>query len=459
MLDYQVKELMKLQGEFYKTGKTLSVAFRKKMLKRLKVALEVYRKDIEKALKEDLGKSAFESYMTEIGMILEEISWMMKRLGKLSKNKRVRTPLSQFPSKSFISPKPYGRVLIISPWNYPLLLCLGPLVDAIAAGNVAIIKPSELAPATANVISKIIKECYNEAYVSVVNGGQKENKILLAQKFDKIFFTGSKNVGREVLKAAAKNLTPVTLELGGKSPCIVDKKADIKLAAKRIVFGKFLNCGQTCVAPDYILCHSKIKDKLVDEIVKEIVSQYGSKPLENEAYGKIINERHFNRLVSLIDEDKILWGGKIQENEFRIEPTVMTNVTWDDQVMKDEIFGPILPVLSFDNLKEAIEIVQSNPHPLALYIFSNSRKNQKKILKGCQFGGGCINDVVIHLATTNMPFGGVGESGMGSYHGKAGFDEFTHYRSIVHKKNWLDLPIRYQPYNKFKFSLLKKFLR
>ena len=449
---------MELQGEFFQSGKTNSVAFRKKMLKRMKVAISAYRKDIEDALIEDLGKSPFESYMSEVGMVLEEIDWMMKNLGKLSKDKRVKTPLSQFPAKSFVSPKPYGKVLIISPWNYPLLLCLGPLVDAIAAGNVAIIKPSELAPATAKVVTKIIKACYPEAYVSVVNGGQKENSVLLAQKFDKIFFTGSKKVGCVVAKTAAKSLTPVTLELGGKSPCIVDKKANIQLAARRIVFGKFLNCGQICVAPDYILCHEKVRNQLVEEIVKEIVRQYGSQPLKNKDYGKIINERHFERLLRLVDDNKVVWGGKVQDESLRMEPTVMTNVTWDDAVMKEEIFGPILPILTYSKLKDAIDIVESHPHPLALYLFSNSRKVQKKVMKSCQFGGGCINDVIIHLATSNMPFGGVGDSGMGAYHGKAGFDTFTHYRSVVHKKNWMDLGVRYQPYTKGKFRLLKKFL-
>ena len=459
MRDYELKEILRLQKEFFESGKTDSIRFRKKMLKRLKVALEVYDKKIAQAVMEDLGKSNFEVYMSEIGMILEEINWMLKHLGKLAGEKKVRTPLAQFHSKSFRSPKPYGQVLIISPWNYPLLLTLGPLVDAIAAGNTAIIKPSEYTPKTTAILKDIMADCYPEAYVSVVTGGREESKILLAQKFDKIFFTGSKEVGMEVMRCAAKTLTPVTLELGGKSPCIVDKTAKIKLAAKRIVFGKFLNCGQTCVAPDYILCDEKIEKKLVDAIISEIAKQYGRQPLKNIDYGNIINEKHFSRLNRLIDSDKVVWGGKVDPYNFRIEPTVMTDITWDDSIMKEEIFGPILPILTYKKLDDAIEMVNSKDHPLALYLFTDKKKIKKKVLKKCQFGGGCINDTIIHLATSNMPFGGVGASGMGSYHGKAGFDEFTHYRSIVDKKTWLDIPLRYQPYTPKKLKWIKKFMK
>ena len=458
MIDYEIKEILELQREFFDSHRTDSVKFRKRMLKRLKVAMEVYDGEIGRAVEADLGKSNVETYMTEIGMLLEEINWMMKHMNKLAKDKKVRTPLTQFHSKSFVSPKPYGQVLIISPWNYPILLTLGPLVDALAAGNTAVIKPSEYTPETNKVLEKIIKECFPPAYVTMVEGDEKTSKVILAQKFDKIFFTGSTGVGTEILKTAAKTLTPVTLELGGKSPCIVDKTADIPLAAKRIVFGKFINCGQTCVAPDYILCQETIKDQLVQAIIKEIVKQYSSHPFNNSDYGKIINKRHMERLVGLMDDDKVVWGGGYNMDKQQIEPTVMDNVSWSDPVMRDEIFGPILPVLTFKRIKSAIEMVNDRPHPLALYLFTSSKKNKKKILKGCQFGGGCINDTLIHLATSNMPFGGVGASGMGAYHGKAGFDCFTHYRSIVDKKTWIDLPLRYQPYSKAKYWLIKKFM-
>ena len=458
MIDYEIKEILKLHREFFDSHRTDSIKFRKRMLKRLKVALEVYDQQIVSAVKDDLGKSNVETYMSEIGMVLEEINWMMRHMKKLSKDKRARTPLAQFHSKSFISPKPYGTVLIISPWNYPLLLTLGPLVDAIAAGNTVVIKPSEYTPKTTKVICDIVKECFPPAYVAVVEGDAKTNKVILAQKFDKIFFTGSTRVGAEVMKAAAKTLTPVTLELGGKSPCIVDKSAKIPLAAKRIVFGKFLNCGQTCVAPDYILCQESIKDKLVQAIIEEIRKQFGSQPLQNPDYGKIINKGHFERLNGLIDKDKVVWGGQSNLDREQIEPTVMDKVTWSDPIMQDEIFGPILPILTYKKLKHAIKEVNDRPHPLALYLFTENKKVKKKVLKNCQFGGGCINDTVIHLATTNMPFGGVGASGMGSYHGKAGFECFTHYRSIVDKKTWLDIPLRYQPYSSVKHWLIKKFM-
>lgn len=458
MVDYEIKEILKLQREFFESNRTDSVKFRKRMLKRLKVALEVYGDKIGEAIKADLGKSYVETYMSEIGMVLEEINWMMRHLKKLSKNKRAKTPLAQFPSRSYISPKPYGTVLIISPWNYPLQLTLGPLVDAIAAGNTAVIKPSEYTPKTNLVIGEILKECFPTAYVAMVEGDEKTSKVVLAQNFDKIFFTGSTRVGREILKTAAKTLTPVTLELGGKSPCIVDKTANISLAAKRIVFGKFLNCGQTCVAPDYILCHESIKDKLVQAIIKEIVQQYGNQPIHNVDYGKIINKRHMERLVRMIDQDKVVWGGKFDMDRNQIEPTIMENVTWHDAIMGEEIFGPILPMLTFKKLKNAIVTINEHPHPLACYLFTSSKRNKKTVLKKCQFGGGCINDTIIHLATSDMPFGGVGDSGMGAYHGKAGFDCFTHYRSIVDKKTWLDIPLRYQPYSKRKLWFIKKFM-
>ncbi len=397
--------------------------------------------------------------MCETGMTLSELGWMRRHLAGLMRDRTVPTPMSQFAARSFRSPSPYGNVLIMSPWNYPLMLTLDPLIDAIAAGNTAMVKPSAYAPETSRVIQKLISECFDPEYVAVVTGGRAENQALLNQKFDKIFFTGGKTVGREVLRHAAEYLTPVTLELGGKSPCIVDATANIRLAARRIVFGKYLNCGQTCVAPDYLYCDASIRDELVKAIQEEITAQFGADPLKNENYGKIINQKHFDRILGLIDPAKVVTGGNSDARALRIAPTVMTDVTFDDAVMGEEIFGPILPVLTWNSLDEAIAQIESHPHPLALYFFTSSKANRKKVMDGCRFGGGCINDTIIHLATSAMPFGGVGESGMGGYHGKAGFEEFSHTRSIVDKKTWIDLTMRYQPYTSLKERLVRMFLR
>lgn len=463
MTEQEIKTILNRQREYFTTGATLSERFRREQLGKLKTSLQRHEADLDLALQQDLGKSRMESYMCEIGLTLSELTWMQKHLRGLMKEKRVSTPLSQFAARSFRSPSPYGTVLIMSPWNYPVLLTLDPLIDAIAAGNTAVVKPSAYAPATAAVLQKIIEECFPAEYVAVVTGGRAENQALLQQKFDMIFFTGGKTVGREVLRHAAEYLTPVTLELGGKSPCIVDATANIPLAAKRIVFGKYLNCGQTCVAPDYILCDSRIHNQLVDAIRSEINRQFGENPLQNPDYGKIINEKHFHRLLGLIAPDKTVCGGQYDEQTLRIAPTVMTNVTWEDAVMGEEIFGPILPVLTYDGRQDfiswAIRCVEEHPHPLALYLFSEDKKSKRRILDQCHFGGGCINDTIIHLATSAMPFGGVGESGMGGYHGKTGFETFSHYRSIVDKKTWMDLPIRYQKYNERKEKLLRLFLK
>lgn len=441
------------------TGKTLPRAFRAKALEDLQNAILRHEEEINAALKADLGKGAVESYMCETGMTLSELSWMRRHLAGLMRGHTVMTPLAQFAAQSFRSPSPYGNVLIMSPWNYPLMLTLEPLIDALAAGNTAVVKPSAYAPATSAVIQKLIAECFDPEYVFVVTGGRAENQALLNQKFDKIFFTGGKAVGREVLRHAAEYLTPVTLELGGKSPCIVDATANIRLAAKRIVFGKYLNCGQTCVAPDYLYCEASIRDELVQAIREEITAQFGADPLQNENYGKIINQKHFERILGLIDPAKVVAGGNADAQALRIAPTVMTDVTFDDAVMGEEIFGPILPVLTWNSLDEAIAQVESRPHPLALYFFTSSSANRKQVLSRCRFGGGCINDTIIHLATSAMPFGGVGESGMGGYHGKAGFEEFSHTRSIVDKKTWIDLPMRYQPYTSLKDRMIRMFLR
>lgn len=459
MTEQEIKDILQQQNHFFSTGKTIPAEFRLKQLESLKEAMIRHEADLAAALKEDLGKSRMESYMCEIGLTLSELTWMQKHLRSLMRSKRVSTPAAQFAAKSFRSPSPYGTVLIMSPWNYPVLLTLDPLIDAIAAGNTAVVKPSAYAPCTFDVMKTMIEECFPKHYVAVVDGGRAENQALLQQRFDMIFFTGGKTVGREVLRHAAEYLTPVTLELGGKSPCIVDSTAKIRLAAKRIVFGKYLNCGQTCVAPDYILCDKRIRDELITAILAEIEKQFGKEPLKNPNYGKIINEKHFERILGLINGEKLVYGGQSEPESLRIAPTVLNNITWDDAVMGEEIFGPLLPILTFDTLDEALDTVESHPHPLALYFFSEDKAAQKKVLDTCRFGGGCINDTIIHLATSDMPFGGVGESGMGSYHGRVGFETFSHYRSIVDKKTWMDLPIRYQKYTGLKEKMLRMFLK
>lgn len=459
MTEQEITTILAKQHAFFASGRTIPVSFRQEQLHKLKRSMLAHEKDLNEALQKDLGKSRMESYMCEVGLTLSELTWMQRHLSSLSAKKRVPTPLAQFAARSFRSPSPYGTVLIMSPWNYPVLLTLEPLIDAIAAGNTAIVKPSAYAPYTCEVMKQIMEECFPQSYVAVVTGGRAENQTLLQQRFDMIFFTGGKTVGREVLRHAAEYLTPITLELGGKSPCIVDSSAKIKLAARRIVFGKYLNCGQTCVAPDYVLCDKTIRDELVLAIQAEIRRQFGAAPLENPNYGKIVNRKHFERLLGLIDESKLVCGGQNNPDTLRIAPTVLTDVTWEDAVMGEEIFGPILPVLTFGTLEEAIQTVEAHPHPLALYFFSENKTAQSQILNCCRFGGGCINDTIIHLATSAMPFGGVGESGMGGYHGKAGFETFSHYRSIVDKKTWMDLPIRYQNYTALKEKMLHMFLK
>lgn len=459
MNESEIRQIVTMQNTYFQTGKTLSISHRIKSLEKLKESILFHETEINNAIKKDLGKSAFETYMCETGLVLSEISYMLKHIHSYAKEKTVFTPLAQFHSRSYKKPSPYGVVLIMSPWNYPFLLTIDPLVDAIAAGNTAVVKPSAYSPHTSEIMKKIIEECFAPEFVSVITGGRVENTCLLNEHFDYIFFTGSPSVGKEVMRKASEHLTPVTLELGGKSPCIVDSSANIKLAAKRIVFGKYLNCGQTCVAPDYIYCDRKIKKELLQEIKKQINRQYGKQPLTRETYGKIINEKHFDRICGLIDHEKVVHGGASLRASLQIEPTVMDNVTFADAVMQEEIFGPIMPILTFDSIEEAIRNVNALPHPLALYLFSNDKATIQKATDSCGFGGGCINDTIIHLATSEMGFGGFGESGMGSYHGKDGFDTFTHYKSIVDKKTWLDLPMRYQPYRKIHNKLIHMFLK
>ena len=459
MENKNIETLLEKQREYFYEGETLSVDFRIKMLKKLKSCILKREKEIEEALYKDLGKSDYEAYMCEIGLALTEITYMIKNTRKLASKKRVRQSISQFPSICYTKNVPYGNVLIMSPWNYPFLLTIDPLVDAIAAGNTAMIKPSAYAKHTSAIIKEIMQECFDEKYVCVIEGGRKENEELLNQKFDMIFFTGSTLVGKEVLRKAAENITPAVLELGGKSPCIVDESADIKMSAKRIIFAKFINCGQTCVAPDYVLCHSSVKEELIKELVQQIYLQYGKNAFENENYGHIINEKHYERVLALIEKEKVVCGGKTNKKTLQIEPTIMKDVSFEDKVMQEEIFGPVLPILTYDSFEELFTILKEKDKPLALYVFSENKNHIEQITNKISYGGGCINDCIVHLASSSMGFGGVGESGMGAYHGKVGFEAFSHTKSIAHKKKWPDLPMRYQPYKKYYKGFVKKVLR
>lgn len=455
----QIHAITKKQRKFFATGRTLDVAFRMTALKKLKKSIERHEREICQALAQDLGKSPSESYLCEVGMVLSELSHMLRHAAKYAAPRRVRTPMAQFAASSFVQPSPYGVVLIMSPWNYPFMLTMDPLIDALAAGNTAVVKPSAYSPHTSQIIQTILEDCFPQAYVAMVSGGRAENQCLLEEPFDYIFFTGSQTVGKEVMRRAAEHLTPITLELGGKSPCIVDQTADLRLAAKRIVFGKFLNCGQTCVAPDYIYCHESIAKELVHELRRQICRQFGHEPLHNPNYGKIINQKHFRRLSALIPYSRTVWGGKMDPEALRIEPTIVYPAFWEDDVMQEEIFGPILPILTFRSTEEAMEKINSLPHPLAFYYFTKNKEAARLAMKRCLFGGGCINDTIIHLATSAMGFGGVGASGMGAYHGKAGFGTFSHHKSIVDKKTWIDLPMRYQPYRPLSDALVRFFLK
>lgn len=454
----EIKEILDKQKTFFESGKTKSIDFRLKNLKLLYGAIEKYEQDILEALRLDLNKAGFEAYATEIGMVFEEINFMLKNMKRLLKVKKVRTPLTQFPSVSKIYKEPYGNVLIMAPWNYPFLLSMSPLVGAMAAGNCAILKPSNHAPATQAVMKKIIENTFDPSYITVVEGGREVNQSLLDNKFDLIFFTGSKPVGKIVMEKAAQHLTPVVLELGGKSPCIVDKTADIKLAGKRIVWGKGINAGQTCVAPDYLLVHKDVKNELIEEMKKNIDDFFESSLDEKSDYPKIVNKKHFDRLSSLLETGEIIYGGQSNDKTNQIEMTLFDNVAWNDPIMQEEIFGPILPIIVYEDIDDIISQIRRRPKPLALYLFTKSKEAEKRILGELSYGGGCINDTVVHLATPYMGFGGVGESGMGSYHGKDSIEAFSHSKSVLKKSNWIDIPVRYPPY-KDKLNLLKKIMK
>lgn len=452
------RSLVASQRHFFLRGSTQSIAFRKDALAALRASIVARQQDICNALHADLNKSPFESYMCEVGLVLDELTHMQRHLNRYMQPQKAKTPLSQFPARARLVPEPLGVCLVMSPWNYPFLLSLSPVIGAIAAGNCVILKPSAYAPNTSAILAELLEDAFPAQHVCVVEGGREENAALLEQKFDHIFFTGSVEVGKLVMEKAAQHLTPVTLELGGKSPCIVDETADLKLAARRIVFGKYLNAGQTCVAPDYLLVHECVKDELLNYIFAEIKSIYGKDAAVGDDFGKIITERHYRRLLGLLEGEDVVCGGAHNDQTMQIFPTVVDHVTADSPLMQEEIFGPILPVLTYFRLDEAIQFVQQRPKPLALYLFTAQTEVEDAILQACSFGGGCINDTIIHLACGTLPFGGVGESGMGQYHGKYSFDTFTHYKAVV-KRGRLDLPVRYRPYTAQKESILRRLLK
>lgn len=453
-----ISSIVNKQKEYFYKGHTRSVETRKNNLKKLYDGIQRFEDEIFQALKLDLNKSVHESFTTEIGYVLKEISFQMKHISSWSKPKRVRTALTHFGSKGKVVPEPYGVTLIIAPWNYPFQLAIAPLVGALAAGNTVVLKPSELTPNVSKVLTRMLEELFPEELVSVVEGGAQESTALLKEPFDYIFFTGSVGVGKVVMEAAAKKLTPLTLELGGKSPCIVHKDAKLDVTARRIVWGKFLNAGQTCVAPDYMYVHSSVKEQLIEALRHEIAEQYGKDALQNDNYVRIVSERHFERLCTFLQDGKPVIGGNYTKETLHIEPTVLTNVTWQSAVMEDEIFGPILPIIEYDKIEEVIETIQHHPKPLALYVFSEDRKVQEKVSSNISYGGGCINDVVYHLATPYLPFGGVGSSGLGSYHGEQSFRTFSHYKSILSQSTAFDMKIRYSS-TKSALKFIRKLLK
>ncbi len=449
-------EIIRKQRDFFRSGETKNVSFRIQQLKTLKKAVLDHQLEILDALRADLNKPEFEAYGTEI-VVVREIDYAIKRLKSWTKPKKVSVPIEQIPGSARIYPEPLGVVLIISPWNYPFYLMISPLVGAIAAGNCAILKPSEIAPCTSHVVADMLSKHFDSAFITVIEGGIEISQQLLAEKFDHIFFTGGTAVGRIVMEAAAKHLTPVTLELGGKSPCIVDVDIDIKHTARRIIWGKFLNAGQTCIAPDYLLVNRTIKQDLLDSIQKGIQEFYGDNPVTSPDYARIINQKHFKRLIEFIQVGKIVIGGDTKPDEYYIAPTVVDNISLEDSVMQEEIFGPVLPVIEYTELTEAIAIINARPKPLALYFFSKNKNLQQRVLRETSSGSVCLNDTLMQFAVSDLPFGGVGDSGIGSYHGKAGFDTFSHYKSVLHKSLSVDPNWRYAPY-KGKLQLLKRII-
>lgn len=442
----RMQEIQKRQQDFFETGITRSAGFRRAALKRFLDAVKHWEPKLLEALQEDLGKSPFEGYATEISVVYEEIRTLREHVSAWMRPRRVRCSKPQLPARCFVQPDPLGSVLILSPWNYPVQLTLAPLAAALAAGNCAVVKPSRFAQKTAAVLGEMLEASFPRGLVDVVPGGEGTNRELLRLKWDHIFFTGSPAVGRAVMEAAAAHLTPVTLELGGKSPCILDETADLKLAARRIAWGKLINAGQTCVAPDYVLLPQGMVHDFVREFGLAVARMYGEEPIRCPDYGKIVNEKHMERLKGLLQSGFAAVGGVYSDEDRKISPTVLTDVSWDSPVMQEEIFGPILPVIPYESFADALQQVKSRPEPLAVYLFTHDRDHERRVLEELRFGGGCVNDVVLHLTNPRMPFGGVGESGMGAYHGKAGFLTFSHLKSVMKARTVLDLPLRYPPY-------------
>jgi len=454
-MDYQAH--IKMMREYYLSGETLSYSYRLDALKKLKETVILHQQEILESLKEDLNKSHFEGFLTEIGIVILEIKDAIKHLKRWMKVKKVKTPLTLFKAKSYLYPEPYGVTLIMSPWNYPFQLAIAPLIGAISAGNCSVLKLSPDSPHTSLTTKKMIESTFDPSFITVLTGGLEESKEIIKQRFDYVFFTGSTHVGRIVMMEASKHLTPVTLELGGKSPCIIDESADLNRAAKRIAFGKFVNAGQTCIAPDYIYVHEKVKNLFIAELKKWITKFFDQKAIEKDDYPKIINQRHYQRLISLIPKDKVIYGGTYDKQ--KIEPTLLDGVNRQDAIMKEEIFGPILPIISFNHIDEVIKDLKVQEKPLAIYVFTLDKKNEEKLLHLLSYGGATVNDTLMHVASGYLPFGGVGESGMGSYHGKMSFDTFTHYKSILKRSNKIDLDFRYHPYTHRKKKIVDLFMK
>ncbi len=452
--------IVEKQHNFFREGQSRDVDFRKKQLRKLKNIFQQHEQEIFDALHADFKKPVFETYETELLLIYQEIDHFIKHLSGWAKPQKVSDSIINFPSKNYIHSQPYGVSLIIGAWNYPIQLTIAPLLGSIAAGNCSILKPSELAPNSSSLLAGLINPNFDAGYLHVVEGDAEVTQSLLSQPLDHIFFTGSTRVGKIIMKGAAEQLTPVTLELGGKSPTIIDQTADLPLAAKRIAWGKFINAGQTCVSPDYVYLHESLENQFCELMAQQINEFYGDDPSKSPDFARILNRKHFERLQNLIDPEKVRIGGQTNPDDRYIAPTVMTDISWDDAVMQEEIFGPVLPILTYDKLDEAITTIRSKPKPLALYLFSTDSSTQERIIKEIPFGGGCINDTVTHLGNMDLPFGGVGQSGFGSYHGKQSFDTFSHQKSVMKKANWLDIPMRYPPYSgKLKWlKRLTKFL-
>ncbi len=453
-----IPALLEKQRNFFATGKTRDVNFRLEALEKLQKILETHETEISDALKADLGKPLLEAYSAEIAYIKEDLRYVMKRLKKWARPQKVSSPMVCWPAKSMILPEPFGNTLIIAPWNYPFQLTMAPLIGAIAAGNTAIIKPSELAPKTQELLVKIINQTFSPEHVHCLGGGVEESTALLNERYDFIFFTGSTRVGRIVAEKAAKYMTPVCLELGGKSPCIVDKDIDLKTTTRRIAWGKFINAGQSCIAPDYILVHKDIYENFTKEMLATITEFYGKDPHASESLGRIVSTGHFDRLQKLIEPSKVIMSSPSVREEKFMAPTVMKDVDWNDRIMEDEIFGPVLPLIPYTNLDEVMKKIQARPKPLALYIFSKNSETQNKVLMNLSYGGACVNDTMVHLTNPNLPFGGVGESGVGSYHGRMSFDLFSHKKSVMVKPFWGDATMRYAPYTGWKLKLIRFFL-